>query len=140
MPRINDTNFWNRRAALQADWQNGGAVLGRLTIEQRDALRARYLFNVPLRSSEVSSARSNATRRDTNLVGRAGLAYRTFAKRRTDRSTDAQNMKRPAAPRSLRATTRRGEASTRRVSVFSEVNRNVNPDQIARIIIEMARE
>lgn len=29
MPRINNTDYRNRRAALQADWENGGGIQNR---------------------------------------------------------------------------------------------------------------
>lgn len=44
MPRINNVDYGNRRAALQADWQKGSALLAQLSAEHRDALRALYHF------------------------------------------------------------------------------------------------
>lgn len=139
MPRINNTDYRNRRAALQADWENGGPLLAHLTGEQQDALRAFYLFDVPLRSTNFASARHEAIKRDANLIGRAGLAYRTFARLSAPRRTPGQPSHR-SAPSLPSATARQSTTPRRRITVLSELNRDVEPAQIARIFIAMAQE
>lgn len=140
MPRINDTDYRNRRATLRADWEKGGKSLGRLTNEQRSSLRTLYLFDLPLRSSDFASARSEATRRDPNLVRQAGLAYRAFAKLNAQRRAESERCQNPGALAPARAATRRPQTSNRRIAVFSETNTHIEPDEIARIIIAIARE
>lgn len=141
MPRINKSDYRNRRATLRADWESGGILLGRLTHEQRESQRAFYLFDIPLRSSDFASARSEATRRDPDLVRQAGLAYRAFAKKlKAQRKPDPELSQGATERSSARLATRRPQTSTRRIAVFSEINPSVEPDQIARIIIAMAQE
>lgn len=97
------------------------------------------LFDVPLRSTDFASARHEAIKRDANLIGRAGLAYRAFARPSAPRRTAGQpsHLSAPSLPS---ATARQSPTPRRRITVFSELNRDVEPDQIARIIIAMAQE
>lgn len=140
MPRFNSTDYRNRRAALRADWEKGGVLLARLTIEQRDALRAFYLFDSPLRSSDFASARNEAIKRDPNLVRQSGLAYRAFASLKAEQRADPEPRQSSTVRTPTRAASRRPQKSTRRIAVFSETNPSVDPDQMAWIIIAMARE
>lgn len=139
MPRINNTDYRARRAALQTDWEKGSPLLSQLTIEQSHALRAFYQFDVPLRAENFSAARAEATKRDENLVARAGLAYRAFGKLKSQRQSNADTS--PSMTRgSLSAVTTAPRTSSRRIGAFSDYNPDIDPEQIARIIIDMAQE
>lgn len=139
MPRINNTDYRNRRAVLQADWEMGGPLLGQLTSAQQQALRALYQFDVPLRAESFAVARAEAIKRDESLVARAGLAYRAFAKLKLQpRPTVGGSL--PAVSTSPHAARRATRTASRRIAVFSEVNPDLEPELIARIIIAIAQD
>lgn len=139
MPRINNTDYRNRRAVLQADWEKGGPLLGQLTSAQNQALRALYRFDVPIRAKSFAVARAEAVKRDQSLIARAGLAYRVFAKLKSQpRPTVGGSL--PAVSTSPCAASRVNRTSSRRIAVFSEINPGLEPEQIARIIIAMAQD
>lgn len=139
MPRINNTDYRNRHAVLQADWEKGGPLLSQLTSAQQQALRAVYQFDVPLRAESFAVAKAEAIKRDESLIARAGLAYRAFARLKSQRQPTVGGSLRSVStsPHDARRVTR---SSNRRIAVFSEFNPDLEPEQIARIIIAMAQD
>lgn len=89
---------------------------------------------------DFAAVRAEAIQRNPGLVHSAGLAYRSFAKLKAQRKEHPDHGELPTTP-SFRATAKRQQqTSSRRLAVFSDINPNLDPEAIARIIIDMARE
>ena len=58
MPRLNDTEYQSRRAALRRDWNTVGTLLRRLTPDQQWGPARLYLFTRSLDHDELAAART----------------------------------------------------------------------------------
>jgi len=133
MPRVNATEYQNRRAALKSDWDEGGTLIRRLSAEQQRALHDYYLFAQAVDSAELKTARAEAVQNDPDLTLRARLAYRSFAELRNKDRQKSQPVE--TMSRLTRVSTRRGN---REIVVFSELHSATSAKRLAQILVQAA--
>lgn len=134
MPRLTTLDYLNHRAALRKEWaENNGYAFVFLTPTQQFHLHDYYAFTKQLAPIDVLEHRRRISAGGSSLpqqVGRAFTRIRPFL--------DLEII--PQAPSAKADRKRTWTAGNRRVKVFSLVNPELDPREIASILVRAALE
>lgn len=130
MPRVKTEEQWRRYQVLREANQSGHPAMSLLEAQDQWILHDYYWFSHPLNLQQFKVHLKQVAKEHPSLPNRAGKAFVRFV----DAYERVDAYRRRA---SVRAKPKKNTA--RQLSVWSEVNPEIDPAEMAAILIEMAK-